>query len=366
MVMMQLALGAGEVSVSQLIHGCMGLPTEPGRAERVIHAAFDAGVTSFDTAPVYGFGSSEELLGKAIADRRGRVQILTKLGLRWDSDHGRVLFEGNTPLGRRAVRKDSRPASLRQEIEHSLRRLGVDCIDLIQVHHRDPETPIAETMEVLLELRAAGKVRAIGVSNYSRAELSETERALGQVRLASVQLRYNLLERSIEREVLPWAREHDVGVLVYSPLAKGLLCEGQRGAVAWASPVRRFTRHVRPVDLSSVGLGLAAAAVPIARERSATVAQVCLSWLLAQPGVSGVICGTTSPDRARHNALATELKLSAEEVERLSSALSQAGVRHPIAGKLVARASELARRGVRVLRRLSRPSALGEQRSRGA
>jgi aryl-alcohol dehydrogenase-like predicted oxidoreductase len=363
--MRRLALGAGEVVVSELIHGCMGLPAEPGRAERVIHAAFDAGITSFDTAPVYGFGSSEELLGRAIADRRGRVQILTKLGLRWDSDYGRVLFEGTTPLGRRAVRRDSRPSSLREELERSLRRLGVDTIDLIQVHHRDPGTPIAETMEVLLDLRAQGKVRAIGVSNYSAAELVETERALRDTRLSSVQLPYNLLERSIEREVLPWARERGVGVLVYSPLAKGLLSDGPRGAVAWASRVRRLTRHVHPEDLSSIGLGLASSAVPIARARGATVAQVCLAWLLAQSGVSGVICGTTSPERARDNALAAELRLTPDEVERLASALARAGVRRPLAGRLVSQVSDLARRSVRVLRRLSRSRALGEQRSRG-
>jgi methylglyoxal reductase len=360
--MRRVALGAGEVAISEVVQGCMGLPSEPGRAERVIHAAFDAGVTSFDTAPLYGFGLSEELLGRAVSDRRSQVQILTKLGLRWDSDHGQVLFEANTPLGRRAVRRDSRPLSLRDEVERSLARLGVDCIDLIQVHHRDPETPIADSIGTLLELRAQGKVRAIGVSNYSQSELVETERALGDVRLACAQLPYNLLERSIEHEVLPWLRESGVGLLAYSPLAKGLLSDGPHGAVGWESPLRRLTRHLRPADLSSIGLGLASAAIPVASERNASVAQVCLAWLLAQPGLSAVVCGTTSPERARLNARAAELRLTPDEVLRIGAALVDARVRRPLAGKLVVRASELARRGVRVLRRLSGTRALGEQR----
>ena len=150
------------------------VPRSAAETARVVHAAFERGITSFDTAPLYGFGDSEIALGQAIADRRDRVQILSKVGLRWDDSHGQPLFEFVDAAGvRRTVRKDGRPQTLREEIERSLRRLGVETIDLLQLHHPDRLVPLDDTLEALRVLQRSGAVRAIGLSNVTAAELRQ-------------------------------------------------------------------------------------------------------------------------------------------------------------------------------------------------
>jgi aryl-alcohol dehydrogenase-like predicted oxidoreductase len=307
------------VSVSRVIHGCMSAGDD-GRVVRAIHAACDAGVTSFDTAPLYGYGRSEEQLAKAIADRRGRVQILTKAGLRWDADHGAVLFEATLPDGtRRVVRRDSRRPSLEQEVERSLRRLGTDTIDLLQIHHRDAHTPLAETMAALDALVRAGKVRAVGVSNFSREELEESQAHLGATPLASAQLEYNLLRRGIERDVLPWTRARSVAVLAYSPLAHGALGGRQLGGKPLPTDGRQWSAYFGRRNLGAINDALTRAVLPIARARGVGVAQVCLAWALAQPGLTAVIAGAGSSAQAQANAAAAELRLGADELELIGA-----------------------------------------------
>jgi aryl-alcohol dehydrogenase-like predicted oxidoreductase len=197
--------------------------TDAAAVDALRHA-LDVGSGAIDTAPVYGFGHSEELVARAIAGRRDRVVVMTKAGLRWDDERGKLSFEGTDDRGiARKLYRNSRPDSVKAECEASLRRLGVDVIDLLQIHWPDPTTPIADTMGALLELRAAGQIRACGVSNYSVDELEEARRALGDVPLASDQPKSSLVHRAIEVDVLPYAREHGVGVVAYSPLEQGLL-----------------------------------------------------------------------------------------------------------------------------------------------
>ncbi|HEV3032695.1 MAG TPA: aldo/keto reductase [Polyangia bacterium] len=318
--MESLPLGRSPVTVSRIVHGCMSFADDDGRAVRAIHAAFDAGVTTFDTAPLYGFGRSEELLAKAIADRRGRLQILTKVGLRWDGAHGRVLFESVGRDGtRRVVRRDSRAASIRQEVDMSLRRLGVDVLDLVQVHHRDLETPLAETMAEFETLTRAGKIRAVGVSNFSRAEIEESSAQLGPVPLAAAQLEYSLLARRIEADALPWARDHTVAVLAYSPLAHGALAgrqmEGKPSPPDW----RRDTPCFDPRNVETINRALAQSVVPLARSRGLDLAQVCLAWVLSQPGITAAIVGASSPAQAIANAAAADARLSPTELELISA-----------------------------------------------
>lgn len=178
-----------------------------------IRAAVDRGVTLIDTAPVYGFGHSEEIVGKALAEGglRARVQIATKVGLAWRDG---------------VIYRDSRPARLRREIEDSLRRLRTDVIDLYQVHWPDLETPFAETAGALEDLRREGKIRAIGVSNFSPAQM-DAFRAVAP--LATVQPPYNLFEREIETDVLPYAQRTSLTMLSYGALCRGLL-SGRMGA----------------------------------------------------------------------------------------------------------------------------------------
>ena len=211
--MEQISLGNSSLKTSRIglgtwaIGGWMWGGTSEAESIATIRAAVDRGITLIDTAPAYGFGRSEELVGKALAEGglRDGVQIATKVGLNWRDG---------------SVYRDSRPVRIRTEIEDSLRRLRTDVIDLYQVHWPDLETPLAETARTLEDLRRAGKIRAIGVSNYSPAQM-DTFRAIA--RLDAVQSPYNLFEREIDADVLPYARHTRLAVLSYGALCRGLL-----------------------------------------------------------------------------------------------------------------------------------------------
>ena len=211
--MEQISLGNSSLKTSRIglgtwaIGGWMWGGTSEAESIATIRAAVDRGITLIDTAPAYGFGRSEELVGKALAEGglRDGVQIATKVGLNWRDG---------------SVYRDSRPVRIRTEIEDSLRRLRTDVIDLYQVHWPDLETPLAETARTLEDLRRAGKIRAIGVSNYSPAQL-DTFRAIAK--LDAVQSPYNLFEREIDADVLPYARHTRLAVLSYGALCRGLL-----------------------------------------------------------------------------------------------------------------------------------------------
>lgn len=329
-------LGRSGVVVSRVIFGAMAL-SAAARDERrridTLHAAIDAGITSFDTAPLYDFGRGEELLGRALAGRRERVQILTKAGLRWDDPCGEVAFRFRDEAGReQAVRRNSRPDSIRLEVERSLARLRVDVLDLVQVHQFDPGTPIADTMGALADLRRAGKLRAIGVSNYSAAQTIEAQAALGAIPLAGNQVQYSLLERGPEGGVLPAAREARFGVLAYSPLAQGLLSGAFRIESLPADDWRRQEPRFHPDNLRRIAAAVEAALVPVARAHGATVAQVALAWLLAQPGLTAVVAGASTVEQVRANAAAMTLTLHGDEREAIRAAFTSLQI-DPYAGK---------------------------------
>ena len=294
------------------------------RSLRALDAALEAGVIAIDTAPMYGFGRSEELVGRAIAGRRDRAVVMTKAGLRWDDARGERFFDTEGPDGRRVtVRRNARPDSLRLEVERSLARLSVDAIDLLQVHWPDPTTPIAETMGALVDLRREGKVRELGVSNYTPEMLDQALRELGDVPLASVQPRYSLLDRAIEAELLPYARERGIGVLVYSPLEQGLLTgrvgpERELDARDGRAKQPLFSRANREL----VNAALERHVRPVAERHGATVAQVVIAATVAQPGVTAALVGARSPEQARENAAAGALELEAGEVALVRGALA--------------------------------------------
>lgn len=356
------ALGRSGLQVSRVVFGAMALSSasrDPASRERTIHAAVDAGITSIDTAPLYDFGACELLLGQALAGIRQRVQILTKVGLRWDDPqaHGQVLFPFVDAAGRQqAVRRNSRPESVRLEVERSLQRLRVDVLDLVQVHHLDPDTPIEDTMGALAELRRAGKLRAIGVSNYSAAQMARAQAALGDVPLASNQVHYSLLERWPEVEVLPRARAEGIGVLAYSPLERGLLAGDSTQRARFASDDgRRHEPAFHPDNLARIAAAAEASLVSIARAHDATVAQVALAWLLAQPGLSAVVAGASSAEQAQRNARAMALALSPAEESQIRAAFAAVKL-DPAAGldALSRVRRKLERLAGRVRRRLSR------------
>ena len=223
-------LGSSDLEVSSIVLGAWSYGgwywggADDVASIRTIHAAVDEGITSIDTAPVYGFGRSEEVVGRGIKGIRDRVQVLTKVGLRWDTEVGSHFFDTEDPDGKSwRITRNLRPESVRLEVHNSLQRLGVDHIDLVQCHWPDPSTPIPETMGALAGLVEEGKIGAVGVSNFSPEQMTEAAESLGSVPLASNQPRYSLLYRQIERDVIPFAQSNGLGLIVYSPMAMGIL-----------------------------------------------------------------------------------------------------------------------------------------------
>lgn len=331
---MTVPLGRSDVRISRVVLGCMWPErlSEPEIA-RIIHAACDAGVTSFDTAPLYAFHESERVLGRALQDRRQRVQISTKAGLRWDGEHGQILFEFRDAQGvRRAVRKDSRPAQLKAEVEASLARLGTDVIDLLQIHHPDVDTPLADALGALEELRRQGKIRAIGVSNVSPEQLDASFAALAPRALDALQCEYNLLQRWPERELLPRCRAHRTSVLAYSPLAKGVLA-GRRRRRRDERLASDDSSYGQPIARRLIEPKVHAVFDPLRARHAATAGQLALAWALAQPGLSAVVVGASSIEQALENARAAELALSPDEVRQVGEAFAGLGRRLHLLGR---------------------------------
>jgi len=246
-----------------------------------IRAAVERGITLIDTAPVYGFGRSEEIVGKALAEGglRGRVKIATKVGLAWQDG---------------VIYRDSRPARVRREIEDSLRRLRTDVIDLYQVHWPDLETPFEETARTLEDLRREGKIRAIGVSNFSPTQMNAF-RAVTP--LATVQPPYNLFERAIEADVLPYARRTGLTVLSYGALCRGLLSGRMNAATKFEGD------DLRQVDPKFQGarfgqyLAAVDALAKLARERfGKSVLALAVRWVLDQ-GPTIALWGARRPEQ---------------------------------------------------------------------
>lgn len=319
-------LGRTNLDLPAITFGAMAF----GSSNEDVHidtmrAAIDAGMTAIDTAPLYEFGGSEIRVGRAISGIRERVVVMTKCGLRWDGDgidpapRGEILFEFTDDHGaRKRIIKDSRPDSIRAEVDKSLGRLRVDVIDLLQVHHPDINTPIAETMGVLRELKREGKIREIGVSNYSRAQLEEAKSALADVPLASVQLGYSALNLEAEQEILPWARENHVGVLAYSPLAQGLLTGRIRRDTTFdQDDYRPTTLLFRAGNREKIFRAIEEHVRPIAAEHQVTVAEVMLAWVVHQAGITSAIASARHRDQAETNARAARLVLTGDEMLRI-------------------------------------------------
>jgi aryl-alcohol dehydrogenase-like predicted oxidoreductase len=295
-------LGSSGLSVSTVGLGCNNL----GRAgttsesqegtDAVVHAALDAGITLFDVADMYGKapGVSEEQLGAALGTRRDDVVLATKFGLDMGGVNG---LDWNARGSRRYIIR---------AVEASLRRLGTEWIDLYQYHAPDALTPIEETLAALDDLVTSGKVRYLGHSNFAGWQIAEAEftaRSGGYTPFISAQNPYNLLDRRLEREVVPAVEAYGLGVLPYFPLANGLLTgKYRRNEVPAGS---RLT-HSRQNVLESADWDQLEAFSAFASERGVSEVQVAFSWLAAQPSVGSVIAGATTPEQVRQNAAAAD------------------------------------------------------------
>jgi aryl-alcohol dehydrogenase-like predicted oxidoreductase len=303
--MKYIALGKSGLNVSRICLGTWQFGGDWGAVERddaiaAVRSALDEGVTFFDTAQAYGFGQSEALLAEGLgADiHRHDVIVATKGGLR--------------PVGG-GVERDSSPEFLRDGVEHSLRHLGVEAIDLYQVHWPDHTTPFEETGAALKQLRDEGKIRHVGVSNFSPAEMEELSRT---IEVETDQPPYNLFNRAVEADVLPYCREHDIGTLTYGPLSHGLLSgHFDPSALAdddWRRGHEPFEGEALERNLESV-----ARLTEFAEQRGHTLAQLAVAWALAQPGVHVAITGARRPAHVEGIRPAAEIDLTDEDLTEI-------------------------------------------------
>ncbi|TPV96190.1 MAG: aldo/keto reductase [Myxococcales bacterium FL481] len=345
----QVALGQDGVTVSRLVLGGMALSQAASTqaAARLVDEATDLGIRAIDTAPLYGYGTSERVLGRVIASRRDQLEVLTKVGLRWDDSHGEVLFAVDDPrLGRVTVRRDGRPESIRREVEASLQRLGLERLGLVQLHHVDPDIALAETMGELAELRQQGKLRAIGICNATRAQVQAAQRATGG-NLVAIQCEYNLLARHVETEALTAARESGTAFLAYSPLAQGILAGRMLDGRALPHDYRAHEPAFAARNLERIHERMHNAMVPLAEAHRTSLAAVALAWVLARPGVAAVIAGASEPRQLATLAPALTLRLPASDHAHLDRAFRGLRLVDPSQPTLARRVARRARRWVR-------------------
>ncbi|MFM8414556.1 MAG: aldo/keto reductase [Planctomycetota bacterium] len=318
-------LGSSPVSVGPLGLGCWPLAgmTRAGvtreAAVATVRAAIDAGIIHLDTAYCYGErGESERAIRAALASigpaARDGVVIAGKCGIHWEPDTSR------DPPRRQVV--DGRPERLRAEVEESLERLGTDRLDLLYLHAPDPTIPIEESAGELLRILEAGQARAIGLSNASRDQL---ERFAAVCPLAACQMHFNMLQREIEREILPWCMRHHVAMVVYWPLMKGLLAGGMHRGQTFP---RSDSRHKYPMfngEEFGRNLDFVDALRPIAARLGVALPDLVLAWTAEQPGITSVLFGATSPEQVTENARALACDLDDEARRAITAAIAARG-----------------------------------------
>jgi aryl-alcohol dehydrogenase-like predicted oxidoreductase len=291
-------------------------------ALEAIRASYDAGVTTIDTAPVYGQGYSEELVGEAIRGLpREKVQILTKFGMRWDDTRGEVAFKSEDNDGKPIeVHRYAGKDSVIKECEDSLQRLGTDYIDLYQIHWPDTTTPIAETMEALNQLLTQGKIRAAGVCNFSKAQMEEAEQTIN---LASNQVPYSMVERTIEEELIPYCLLNQKSIIAYSPLQRGILTGKIKPGHQFAPGDHRpNTKFYKPGNIERINQMLDTLQ-PLALEKGVSLSQLVIRWTIDQPGVAVALVGARDANQAVQNAAASDLKLSADDLNLINKQISK-------------------------------------------
>lgn len=322
----QRSIGVGSVPAGPLGLGCWPLSgmtrtgITPEAAVATVRAAIDAGIRHLDTAYCYGeHGESERAIAAAIRGRRDDVFLAGKCGIHWEPDATK------SPPRRQCV--DGRPDRIRAEVEESLDRLGTDRLDLLYLHAPDPAIPIEDSAGELARILAAGKARAIGVSNVSLAQL---EAFAATCPPAACQMHYNMLQREIEREILPWCRQHRVAMVVYWPLMKGLLAGEMRRDTVFP---QTDSRHKYPMfngDEFQRNIDFAEALRPIAARLDCSLPDLVLAWTAEQPGITSVLFGATSPAQVTINAGALACRLDDAARSSINAAIAARG---PVAGR---------------------------------
>ena len=304
--------------------GWMWGSTDRNDAINAIKAGYDLGVTSIDTAPIYGQGDSEEIVGDAIKGiSRDKLQLVTKFGMRWDLVKGDFGFKSKNNDGKEIdIYKYAGKESVIYECEQSLKRLGTDYIDLYQIHWPDVTTPISETFEAVSRLIEQGKVRYGGVCNYDVAQLKEADRTL---EIISNQIPFSMVNRGVEEETVPYCIENNKSVLAYSPMERGLLTGKLKpGHQFEEGDHRQGNKFFSPESIEKTNAFLAKIK-PLADEKNATLSQLVLRWTVERPGITIALVGARNEKQAVQNAEAINVKLNAEEIQFINSELEHAG-----------------------------------------
>lgn len=321
-------LGNSDVMVTPMAFGAWAIGgwmwggAEENEAIEAIKAAVTAGITTIDTAPVYGFGRSEELVGKAMKGiARDTYQILTKFGMNWQSQEGEYFFDTVDNDGKPfKMYKWASKQKIMQECEDSLRRLKTDYIDLYQIHWPDNTTPISETFEAVQRLIEQGKVRAAGVCNYN---VQQVEEALKTISLASNQVPYSMINREVEMTVIPQAIEHKMGIIAYSPLQRGLLTgKIKPGHKFSEGDTREGNRFYTDENIERTNRLLEKIA-PIAEKHDATLAQLVINWTIHRPGIACVLVGARNAEQVNDNAQCMSISLTEKEINEITTAVDE-------------------------------------------
>jgi aryl-alcohol dehydrogenase-like predicted oxidoreductase len=320
-------LGETKLTVSAITFGAwaaggwMWGGNDDKEAIEAMRVSYDLGVTSIDTAPIYGQGKSEELVGQAIKGLpRDKVQILTKYGMRWDLTKGSLAFKSQDNNGKDIdIYKYAGKESIILECENSLKRLGTDYIDLYQIHWPDSTTPVEETMEAVLILKEQGKIREAGVSNYDVKQMALAEKT---IKLASNQVPFSMVNRAIEDELIPYCIENKKAILAYSPLERGLLTgKIKPGHQFGEGDHRTSVKYFKEENIKRTNEFLAKIK-PLADEKNATLGQLVIRWTINHPGITVALVGARNAEQAKQNAKAIQIHVNGEEMEFINNQLS--------------------------------------------
>ncbi|HEX2968871.1 MAG TPA: aldo/keto reductase [Bacteroidales bacterium] len=319
-------LGNTDVFITELAFGAWAIGgwqwggSDSREALRAMEASIDNGMTSIDTAPIYGFGLSEEIAGKAAKGKRSNVQILTKCGMNWQEKKGEFFFKSRDNSGNSIdIHKYSGRESILLECENSLRRLKTDYIDLYQVHWPDNTTPVHETMEALALLLKQGKIRSAGVSNYSCEWMDE---ALKTFPIVTNQIAYSMVNRDAEKDIIPFSIEHSIGIIAYSPLQRGLLAgKIKKDHVFREGDTRPFTMYYREPNFSRI-LDLTEKLGDIANRDGLSLSQLVLIWTTRQPGITCTLTGARNENQVLENIKAAESDPGDDTINEINSLLS--------------------------------------------
>ncbi|KIA90505.1 aldo/keto reductase [Kaistella jeonii] len=321
-------LGNSDLELSAITFGAwaaggwMWGSTDRNDAIEAIRSSYDLGVTSIDTAPVYGQGTSEEIVGEAIKGiSRDKIQILTKFGMRWDLTKGTLGMHSKDNDGNKIdIYKYAGKESVIYECEQSLKRLGTDYIDLYQIHWPDVTTPIDETFEAVSRLIEQGKVRFAGVCNYTADQMAKAGEA---VNIVSNQIPFSMVTRGIEDETVPYCIENGKSILAYSPMERGLLTgKIQPGHQFAEGDHRADLAHFKPDFVKKTNF-LLMKIKPIADAHEASLSQLVLRWTIERPGITIALAGARNAKQAKQNAKSIDIHLSKEELKTIDDYVNQ-------------------------------------------